>query len=132
MERTTYKAINFDLDTKAMKEYGVLPNGYKSVGTSLSKYGFSHRQGSGYISNEKIKDADALDAIIKTTKENPWLGDCVKKIDVTNVGRQFDLTDAVKFSSKMATARAASNNTQKNIRVNDSKTKKKDSQNFME
>lgn len=132
MERATYKAINFDLDTKAMKDYGVLPNGYKSVGTSLTKYGFTHRQGSGYISNEKIRHDDVAEIIRKTTKENPWLGDCVNKIDVTNVGRQFDMIDIVKETARLNAARAASNNTQKNVRVNEPKTKKKDSQNFME
>lgn len=26
----------------------------------------------------------------------PWIGDCVKRIDVTNVGQQHDLIDLVK------------------------------------
>lgn len=36
------------------------------------KHGFSHRQGSGYI------------------------GDCVNKLDVTNIGRQYNLIDLLK------------------------------------
>lgn len=26
----------------------------------------------------------------------PWIGDCVKKIDVTNIGPQHDLSDLLK------------------------------------
>ncbi len=29
-------------------------------------------------------------------QENPWLAECVRKIDVTDIGRQHDLTSVVK------------------------------------
>ena len=30
------------------------------------------------------------------SQQLPWIGDCVNKIDVTNIGRQHDLTDLLK------------------------------------
>lgn len=96
MERTKRKAINFDLDTKEMKNRGLYPAGYTMLGNTLRKHGFEHRQGSGYISKEKLDSVTVARIIEQTTKENLWLKDCVKKIDVTDIGRQHDLTELVK------------------------------------
>lgn len=30
------------------------------------------------------------------SKQFPWIGNCVNKIDVTNIGRQHDLTELLK------------------------------------
>ena len=30
------------------------------------------------------------------TQALPWIGDCVSKIDVTNIGQQYDLIDLVR------------------------------------
>ena len=49
MERKRNKAINFDLDTNKMKEVNLYPK--------------EHRQGSGYISKEKI-DSDAINDLV--------------------------------------------------------------------
>lgn len=63
MERTKRKALNFDLDTKKMKELNLYPKGYKLLGSSLKKHGFEHRQGSGYISKEKLDGDNVYDII---------------------------------------------------------------------
>lgn len=107
MERATYKAINFDLDTKKLKENGLYTDGYRQLGRSLHKYGFDHRQGSGYVSRDKMISADVADVVNNVVRENPWLSDCVKKCDVTVVGKQFDLVPTIKrsgeFSANMQT-----------------------------
>ena len=36
------------------------------------------------------------------TKEQLWLAKCIKRIDVTDIGRQHDLTDVVKMYSTLA------------------------------
>lgn len=96
MERTKLKAINFDLDTNAMKRLGMYPSGYGTLKKTLKKHGFEHRQGSGYVSQKKLDSIMIARIIEQITAEHPWLIECVKKIDVTDIGRQHDLTTLVK------------------------------------
>ena len=43
MEQRKRKAINFDLDTNAMKERGLYPDGYRELGKFFHKrYSFEH------------------------------------------------------------------------------------------
>ncbi|MDL2302148.1 hypothetical protein LJC58_07325 [Lachnospiraceae bacterium OttesenSCG-928-D06] len=62
----------------------------------FKQHNFSHRQGSGYVSIEKLSTADIYDLMDDLVIELPWISDCVKKIDVTNVGQQHDLIDLLK------------------------------------
>ncbi len=101
MEKKVRKAINFDLDTNVMKSLGLYPHGYKQLEEAFKKQGFSHRQGSGYVSKEKIDSNTVNDMIISITVKLPWLADSVKKIDVTDIGRQHDLTTVVKRFAKV-------------------------------
>ena len=39
---------------------------------------FSHRQGSGYVSNKKMSSADIVDLIGDMQKEFDWSGTCIK------------------------------------------------------
>lgn len=96
MERPKIKAINFDLDTKLMRQAGVYPNGYDKVKKAMAKIGFEHRQGSGYVSKSKITSKDVLKAVRRLQKDVPWLQNCVNKFDVTDVGKQDDLTQIIK------------------------------------
>lgn len=64
MEKKYYKAINFDLDTKQLKKLYPGSNyrkSYSDLKYFSRKHGFSHRQGSGYISDEKLSTADVYD-----------------------------------------------------------------------
>ncbi len=91
------RAIYFDLDTNEMKKYfNSISLGYACLKRSFQKQGFTHRQGSGYISQKPILSANTYDIIEKVTKENPWLCDCVNKIDVTVISKQFEMTGFVK------------------------------------
>ncbi len=61
MERKYYKAINFDLDTVKLREfYPRYQQAYKDLLIFFKKNNFSHRQGSGYLSNEKLSSADIV------------------------------------------------------------------------
>ena len=40
--------------------------------------------------------ADIYDLMDELSRQFPWIGICVNKIDVTNVGRQHDLTELLK------------------------------------
>lgn len=100
MERLKRKVIDFDLDTNEMKRLGVYSDGYRRLGASLQKQGFTHRQGSGYVSKSRLNNAQVVDAIERIALENPWLEECVKKMDVSDVGRLYDVTDIVKSFGK--------------------------------
>ncbi len=101
MERTYFKAINFDLDTKELaKYYERYQQAYHDLLRFFKQNGFSHRQGSGYISNNKLTSADIIDLIGKFRDTFVWSSTCIKKIDVTNIGAQYDLTELFKASEE--------------------------------
>lgn len=89
-----HKAINFDLDTKALKMYYPGKHwrkAYKDIGDFLKENGFSHRQWSGYHSKKLLSDTEVI-AITKTlNKTYPWLSKCINHFDVTNIGKTYDM-----------------------------------------
>ena len=91
-EEYCLKAINFDLNTKALKQYYPLSNwrrAYDDINKLLLANGFEHRQGSGYFSKQKMRKTE-LSSIIKILSlQFPWLKKCVKQFDVTNIGAQY-------------------------------------------
>lgn len=96
-ERKQVRAVYFDLDTNEMKNHLTsVPLGYACIKRSFQKHGFSHRQGSGYISNVPITNTDATRAIIEVVKENTWLCDCVRNIDVMIAGRNYAFASFVR------------------------------------
>ena len=50
------KAINFDLDTKKLREFHPkgITQAYTDIRNFLESMGFEHRQGSGYVSKEPM------------------------------------------------------------------------------
>ena len=44
----------------------------------------------------RMATADIYDLMDELSRQFPWIGICVNKIDVTNVGRQHDLTELLK------------------------------------
>lgn len=99
MEKKYFKAINFDLNTHQLKTYYPGANyrqAYDDLLRFFKRHKFSHRQGSGYISDAKLGTADIYDLMDELSRQFPWIGVCVNKIDVTNIGRQYDLTELLK------------------------------------
>lgn len=105
MERRKRKAINFDLDTNEMKSLGIYPDGYRQLGKSFHKWGFDHRQGSGYVSKNKLSNSEVIDAMLNVTEENLWIARCSKTVDLSDVGPLHDLTALVKNYASMVLAR---------------------------
>ena len=101
MEKKYFKALNFDLDTHKLKEYYPGANyrqAYDDLRRFFKRHKFSHRQGSGYISDIILGTADIYDLMDELGNELPWIGVCVNKIDVTNIGRQHDLTELLRVT----------------------------------
>ena len=96
MERRYYKAINFDLDTVRLREYYPrYQQAYNDLLRFFKSNGFYHRQGSGYVSKDKLNSGDVMLLMEDFRKTFSWSSVCVKKIDVTNVGSQYDLVPAL-------------------------------------
>ena len=73
----------------------------KSVGrycTFYEKNGFEHRQRSVYASLNPMTRAEVL-VLIDSMEKMPWLNKCLNAIDVTNIGRQHSLMQAVENSA---------------------------------
>ncbi|MGN0308380.1 MAG: VapD family protein [Lachnospiraceae bacterium] len=90
------RAVNFDLNIEALREnYSVTnPKGaYREIRSFLEKNGFFHRQGSGYCSKDKITDAELVKVMTEMFKTFPWLENCTKKIDATDIGRIYDIKE---------------------------------------
>lgn len=99
MERKYFKALNFDLDTHQLQEHYPSANyrkAYDDLRRFFKHHQISHRQGSGYISDNKLATADIYDLMDELSQQFPWIGKCVKKIDVTNVGTQHDLIELLR------------------------------------
>ena len=90
----TRKAINFDLNTKKLE---ILYPGkdwhsaYDDIKRHMIKNGFEHRQGSGYHSYGPMRDYEVIAIISDAYEKMPWLNECVRKLDMTSIGKTFDL-----------------------------------------
>ena len=88
-ERKTYKAINFDFDTKKLAlARGSAPKCYYEIRKTMKRLWFDHRQGSGYVSRDKLGYLDISKIVQKLYEAHEWLPDCIKEFDVTNVTRR--------------------------------------------
>lgn len=102
----TRKQISFDLDDHKLQKYyprpssSLNPKYYKKawgdIAEFMKKQGFEHRQYSIYVSRNPLTDADINYLVKNMVQKMPWLDSCLKAIDVTNVGKQYDLMEMVK------------------------------------
>lgn len=89
-----YRALNFDLKLKLLKQYYPKKNflnAYRDIKSFMTKNGFSHRQWSGYRSNEKLTDAQIGMLMLEMRETLPWVEKCSTKIDITNIGKMYDI-----------------------------------------
>lgn len=94
MKYQSQKAINFDLNTKKLKEhFKNTAEAYMEIKNFFLKNNFEHRQYSGYISKEFISKETITDIMEDLRDACPWIGDCVKEIDVTDISAQYSLKD---------------------------------------
>ena len=97
--RKSFKAINFDLDTNALKKYYPgkdYRKAYSDIKAFMLKNGFEHRQWSGYKTLMPFSDSQIDELVTDLSLKFDWLKDCVNKFDVTNVGKSYDYTEFIK------------------------------------
>ena len=73
--------------------YSRYQQAYYDIYLFFREHNFVHRQGSGYVSIYTLTTADIIDVIGDFNKSFSWSEYCVKKIDVTNIGVQYDLKE---------------------------------------
>jgi len=93
------KSLNFDLDTKKLKEHYAnknYTNAYEDIRKFLSENGFEHRQGSGYISKETMSVQETIIIIKELNKNHPWLETCCKTFYYSDIGQEYDALSSIK------------------------------------
>lgn len=55
--------------------------------------GFKHEQGSVYISPNKMTDSEIITHLLTFSKDYPHLTESFKSVQVTSIGRTYDITD---------------------------------------
>jgi len=93
------KAINFDLDTATLRNlFGERGRrkAYTDIGRFLKIRGFEHRQGSGYRSDTVLTTAEVIDLAVALYQTLPWLIRSVQELDVTNIGREYNMNEIAK------------------------------------
>lgn len=103
MGKTTRKALNFDLDTNALKAFypgSTYSQAYHDIKKFLEESGFQHRQGSGYVSTEPITLYKVSLLINEMSNKLPWLKQCTTVIDATSVGKVYSMISYLKADEK--------------------------------
>lgn len=97
------KAVNFDLDTKALKKHYPKPKSwrkaYKDIKSFLKDNGFKKKQWSGYISKQPMTVFEVDLMMYKMTSTFSWLKHCVNAMDVTNADGKYDYIDIIKSNN---------------------------------
>jgi virulence-associated protein VapD len=101
-----FKAINFDLNTNAIKAciangeatFTTYNSAYSKIERFLKKADFAHVQGSGYNSTVPM-DTNAVVLIFKKLgTEYPWLAKCTKACQLTSFDKgKVDVTDLTPY-----------------------------------
>ena len=93
------KAINFDLRTSSLRSrFGEAgrTEAYRKINRYLLERGFEHRQGSGYRSTGELSDLEMTHLVSLMYRDMDWLLDAVRRLDVTNIGRDYDMDSIVR------------------------------------
>lgn len=97
MAAKSKKQLTFDLNTNKMKEDGLNPSVlYNDVRVKLAKLDFSHSGGSVYISDTTLTKMELEEKVKALINKIPLLSYYVNNFTVTNIGRQFELSDSIK------------------------------------
>ncbi len=99
-------ALNFDLRIEDLKKHFSKTHP-KGAYTVLEKYmtqnGFSHRQYSGYISNDLLSRTELLQFVYDLHDHFKWLIKCETKMDATVIVDIFDIKQLIIDSTSSGT-----------------------------
>jgi virulence-associated protein VapD len=88
-----YKVFNFDLEQSKLDEFYKKHNtkAYYELEKFFIKNNFTHRQGSGYLSNKKLTNVEVQNFSDDLFVKLYWLVAVAKRVDITNVGDNFNI-----------------------------------------
>lgn len=93
----TYRVINFDLDTKKIKETGISKQKvYSDIKKFFISHDFKHKQWSGYVSNNPITQMKLKAIIRELTIKLPILGKVIREFDITVVDSKLSAVKYIK------------------------------------
>ena len=98
-KKKSYYAINFDLKTDILKKnFGETNyrNAYKKLGKLLGKYGFVHKQGSGYITKSPMSEQKIQFVIASILINTPKIANAIEEIDISEYFPKYSLGQNVK------------------------------------
>ena len=108
-ERAVQKQITFDLSDRKLQSYYPRPDSsedanyykkaWRDIAGFMQKNGFEHRQYSVYASIQPMTRAAVLVLTDRMVEKMLWLRSCLNAIDVTDIGRQHSLMQAVENSA---------------------------------
>jgi virulence-associated protein VapD len=86
--------INFDLNSECLRcslggESG-RTGAYSHIKKFMTINNFEHRQGSSYMSNLPMSDAEIYNLTDNLVRKHAWMANCVTGYDITNVGVTHD------------------------------------------
>lgn len=93
-EKGSRRAVNFDLVGELLEKHYPKSNtkqAYYDIENFMTNHGFEHRQGSGYCSTEELTRLEFMLIFRKMIEQMPWLAYCVRRFDITNIGKTYDL-----------------------------------------
>jgi virulence-associated protein VapD len=91
-------AINFDLSIQQLQEHynaDQPKRAYREIARYMQKNGFSHRQWSGYISDNTMTKPELLQFTLEIHKQFPWLIHCEGSMDATVITDVFDIKQMI-------------------------------------
>ena len=91
-------AINFDLTTEQLREFYSASNpkgAYSKIRSYMQKHGFTHRQWSGYISDNTMTKSELVDFTMELHLAFPWLIHCEGSMDATVITDIFDIKQMI-------------------------------------
>ena len=102
------KSIRFDFSgeilRKKFQEYGIdsdIESAYKVVGNYLKNLGYSHEQGSVYLSTIKKNDSDVLKDVLKFSEECPYLAEAFSSVQISSVRGKYDVTNLANYGNEI-------------------------------
>lgn len=94
------KSIRFDLSGELLKQNFEkenidldITNAYKWVEKYFKELGYSHEQGSVYLTPIGIKDSEVIKHLIKFSEELPYVAESFSSVQITNIESTYDITD---------------------------------------
>ncbi len=83
--------LKADKASPIFKYYNSLSGAYDDIRRYMEANGFIHRQGSSYISETTMDNRKVRKFLKGMCKYLPWLEECSKAFDITDIGKQHDL-----------------------------------------